>query len=197
MEKIERRVFPVSELRVQPEEDGKIGGHAAVFESDSLDLGGFIERIAPGAFKRSLEEAGRGENLIHALWNHDPGIPLGSTRSGKLALAEDERGLAFDLSGKRLTPAQLDAVADGDMRMSFGFRTREDRWEKRDGQNVRTLLDVDLFEVSLVTMPAYPDTDVAVRSLERWQAEQEEPEPEVVPIDVREAEQRQIEAEAA
>ena len=169
MSQVERRDFAVE---VRADDEGKLRGHAAVFDSDSLDLGGFIERIAPGAFKRSLDEAKGGRGMIHAFWSHDPAAPLGSVKSGKLSLSEDARGLAFELSPKRLTPAQLDAVTDGDMRMSFGFRTREDKWEKRDGKNVRTLLDVDLFEISLVASPAYPDTTVALRSLEQFEAEQ-------------------------
>lgn len=181
--KNERRYFPV-ELRVVPDDDGTtLRGHAAVFGSDSLDLGGFIEHVAPGAFAGSLRRAEENpsEALIHAFWNHDSGIPLGSTRSGKLALREDERGLAFELNAKRLTPAQLDAVQDGDMRMSFGFRTIQDKWEQRDGKPLRTLLDVELFEVSLVSQPAYPDTTVAVRSMEEWRSEAE---PAVVPADL-------------
>lgn len=166
---MERRDFPVE---IRAADDEKLEGHAAVFNSDSVDLGGFIERIAPGAFSRSVSEAESGKAMIHALWSHDPAIPLGSIRGGKLRLAEDGTGLAFTLSPKRLTPAQLDAVRDGDMRMSFGFRTRKDSWEKREGKNVRTLIDVDLFEVSLVASPAYPDTTVALRSMEAFEAEQ-------------------------
>lgn len=164
----EIRNFQVTELRVEPDDAGekRLRGHAAVFNADSVDLGGFIEQIAPGAFSRSLKQAKGGDANIHAFWNHDSGKPLGSTRGGKLALKEDGTGLAFDLSAKRLSDAQIDAVHDGDMQMSFGFRTVSDKWEKRDGKAFRTLLDVDLFEISLVSQPAYPDTTVALRSLE-------------------------------
>lgn len=173
----ETRHFQITELRVADEGGEKrLKGHAAVFNSDSVDLGGFIEQVAPGAFKRSIDSAKRGETNIHAFWNHDSGIPLGSKRGGKLVLREDEKGLAFDLSAKRLTDAQLDAVQDGDMQMSFGFRTLKDSWEKRNGKAFRTLLDVDLFEISLVSQPAYPDTKVALRSLEEAQLEDEAPE---------------------
>lgn len=161
-----------AETRVAPNDAGEhvIEGHAAVFNSDSVDLGGFVERIAPGAFKRSIE----GDGLIHAFWNHDSGMPLGSTRSGKLALSEDSTGLHFRLNASRLTPAQLDAIRDGDMRMSFGFSVPKggDVWEERSGALLRTLNDVNLFEVSPVSMPAYPATNVAMRSLEGWRNEQ-------------------------
>jgi HK97 family phage prohead protease len=156
----ERRNFAIEEVRVAPE-SGSIEGYAAVFGADSVDMG-FIERIAPGAFKRSIESG----EIIHALWNHNSDFVLGSTRSGKLALSEDSKGLHFRLDASRLTAAQVDAVKDGDMRMSFGFSTRKDQWEVRDGKDLRTLLDVNLFEVSPVAMPAYPDTSVAMRSLE-------------------------------
>lgn len=159
-----------AETRIAPAGDGvpKIEGYAAVFDSDSVDLGGFVERIAPGAFKRSISSS---DAMIHAFWNHDSAIPLGSTRSGKLALAEDGKGLHFKLDTARLTPPQLDAIADGDMRMSFGFSVPKggDTWEERGGSVLRTLNDVTLLEVSPVSMPAYPATSVALRSLDGWQ----------------------------
>ncbi|RYE65195.1 MAG: hypothetical protein EOO81_13020 [Oxalobacteraceae bacterium] len=103
-------------------------------------------------------------------------MPLGSTQSGKLALAEDERGLSIDLDTKRFTPAQLDALADGELRMSFGFAVREQEWkELDDGTIVRTLIDVDLFEVSFVINPAYPDTSAAKRSLDKWREDRAVP----------------------
>jgi uncharacterized protein len=171
---VEFRHFAVEGLRVADGAGGPLlRGHAAVFNADSLDLGGFVERVAPGAFSRSLDAArlDPARRPILAFWNHDPGLPLGSTRSGKLRLREDGRGLAFELGAKRLTAQQLDAVKDGDMRMSFGFAvpTGGDSWGKRaDGKPLRTLLDVELFEVSLVSQPAYPDTSVALRRLESW-----------------------------
>ena len=170
MKDLERRVYNVIEMRVEDEDkEPRLRGHAAVFDSDSVEMWGFVERVAPGAFTRTLKEA----DNIHALWSHDSALPLGSTRGGKLDLREDKVGLAFDLSGKRLNEAQLDAVRDGDMRMSFGFRTKAEKWEERkDMLPLRTLLDVDLFEISLVTMPAYPDTDVGVRSLAAWREQQ-------------------------
>lgn len=142
-----------------------LAGHAAVFNSPSHDLGGFVERVAPGAFARSLAS---GENIF-ALWAHDTKIPLGSTRGGKLTLSEDETGLAFSLDTSRFTPAQLGAAEDGELRMSFGFVVRADAWtELVDGSYERTLLDVDLFEVSPVINPAYPDSTAGLRSLDAW-----------------------------
>lgn len=165
----ERRHFPVTELRVVRDEAAPmVRGHAAVFNTDSLDLGGFIEQVAPGAFTRSIRAAKDNpvQDMIHVFWNHDSGQVLASTRSGKLTLAEDETGLRFAFPADRLSPAQLSAIEDGDMRMSFGFMTRKDEWT-RGGPGKpdrRKLLDVDLGEISPVSKPAYPDTAVAVRS---------------------------------
>src|SRR5689334_6857085 len=176
----ERRHFPVTELRVtRSDAAATITGHAAVFNVDSLDLGGFIEQVAPGAFTRSIRAAKENpvQDMIHVFWNHDSGQVLASTRSGKLTLAEDETGLRFAFPADRLTPAQLAAIEDGDMRMSFGFSTRKDEWT-RGGPGKpdrRKLLDVDLGEISPVSKPAYPDTAVAVRSHESWAATQQKP----------------------
>lgn len=166
------------ELRDGTAEQKRGYGYAAMFNSDSLDLGGFIERIQPGAFTRSLAEAAAGTRNIYALWAHDTSLPLGSTRSGKLALAEDVRGLTFDLSVDRFTDQQRSALEDGDLQVSFGFRVREDRWQKRDGDIiVRSLIDVDLSEISLVINPAYPSTEAALRSLDEWRSSQKVAEP--------------------
>lgn len=170
---MEKRNYDLSGLEVRaPSDDGtgKAGGYAAVFNSDSHDLGGFVEVIEPGAFKRSLAQAQAGTLNIFALWAHSYAQPLGSTGSGKLSLSEDERGLAYELDTKRFTPAQLDSLADGELRMSFGFTVREQEWkELEDGSILRTLKEVDLVEVSFVINPAYPDTSAAKRSLDKWQ----------------------------
>lgn len=175
----ERRIFELTEVRAD-KAGGTISGHAAVFNSDSLDLGGFIEQIRPGAFSRSLRNAKEKpvEDMIHVFWSHDPAQPLASTRSGKLKLTEDDRGLRFEFPSSRLTPAQLEAIEDGDMRMSFGFYTKKDEWTRGAPGNPdrRTLLDVDLFEISPVSKPAYPDTKVAVRSHDEWKKTVEVPE---------------------
>lgn len=148
-------------------------GYAAVFGSDSHNLGGFVERIEPGAFRRSLDAATAGDLNIYALWAHDTSLPLGSTRSGKLSLCEDARGLQFDLSVDRLSDMQRSALEDGDLKVSFGFRVRKDEWVERSDKTIlRTLHDVDLSEISLVINPAYPQTEAALRSLVEWQASQ-------------------------
>ena len=91
---IERRSYTVAELRASAEnEPPKITGYAAVFNQLSEDLGGFYERIDPGAFAKTLQEAD-----VRSLWNHDPNYVLGRTRSGTLLLSEDDHGLAIDVT---------------------------------------------------------------------------------------------------
>lgn len=161
----ELRSFALNEFRVDTENDKpKMYGHAAMFDSLSEDLGGFRERIAPGAFSKSLESAD-----IRALFNHDSNIVLGRNKSGTLRLKEDKTGLAIEIDPPD-TQAARDLIVSmdrGDIsQMSFGFRTISDKWAKLDGEWIRTLLEVDLFDVSPVTYPAYAATDIAVRSMQ-------------------------------
>jgi len=120
---------------------GHLTGYAAVFGSEA-NLGDFIEIIRPGAFAKSLES---GMN-IRALYHHEGSALLGTTRGGTLKLAEDSKGLRFDLALPGTTHGKdLAILVDrGDVAgCSFGFRVREggDRWEDRgDGSFVRELL---------------------------------------------------------
>ena len=135
-------------------------GYAAVFNSDSLPLP-FTERIAPGAFKRSLQS----RNEVKLLWNHDSGEPLASMRGGTLKLVEDDRGLkvsailANTTRGRDVSELIRSGTVDS---MSFGFSVVKDTWNG----DVRTLNSVRLYEVSIVSSPAYEATagTVAVRS---------------------------------
>lgn len=159
---IERRTYPVREIRAEGGDAPVITGYAAVFNELSDNLGGFYERIEPGAFARSLESAD-----VLALWNHDLNYPLGRTRSGTLSLSEDETGLAFEIQPPDTQYARdlLVSMGRGDIdQMSFGFTAIRDRWDQLGDQVVRTLLEVKLWDVSPVTMPAYPQTSASVRS---------------------------------
>lgn len=162
---MERRTVTGHELRLVVSEDGepaRIVGHAAVFNQWSQDLGGFRERIAPGAFTRTLGEAD-----VRALWNHDPNYVLGRNRAETLALREDDEGLAFEVLPPETVWANdlLVSMRRGDVdQMSFGFRTVRDNWlQDSDGNISRELLEVELFDVSVVTFPAYPQTSAQVR----------------------------------
>lgn len=151
-------------------EEFTLTGHAAVFNSWSEDLwtfaGTFREKIAPGAFGDVLKR----KPDVRLLYNHD-GLTLARTKSGTLELSEDEDGLRV---WARLAPtgAAQDlrlAMQRGDIdQMSFAFSIAEDEWhEDHDSEEVeRTVLRVDqLFDVSVVSFPAYPDTDAVMREI--------------------------------
>jgi HK97 family phage prohead protease len=165
--KIETRVF-TNDFEIRETGDSMtLTGYAARFNEPSEPLP-FIERIAPGAFKRSL----RAKNDIKLLWNHDSSMVLGSTRAGTLRLSEDDKGL-FVEADLPSTSFGIDAkisIQRGDVTgFSFGFTVppNGDTWNS-DGTE-RTLKSVRLLEVSTgVAFPAYPSTNgtAQVRSLE-------------------------------
>ena len=162
---IERRYFPISEFRVQRKEGEplRFEGYAAKFNTLSEDLWGMKEKIAPGAFTETIQKAD-----VRALLNHNPNYVLGRTKAGTLELEEDEKGLRMVN-----TPPDTQWVRDlaisverGDIdQMSFGFRTIKDSWDESKKIPVRTLEQVDLKDVSIVTFPAYKTTKVQTREL--------------------------------
>lgn len=188
----EYRTFELDtvEVRADEGEGKKIRGHAAVFDKLSEDLGGFREQIAPGSFARSLERD------VRALWNHDPNYILGRTKSGTLRLEEDDKGLAVEIDPPDTTWARdlIVSIERKDVtQMSFAFTVNKDEMDETG--KIRTLRDVNLFDVSPVTFPAYPQTDVGLRDLaerlrrelgiedeEAEQEQQEEPEETVTGV---------------
>lgn len=170
---LERRAFPVAGLELRAGADGKrrLAGHAAVFNQVSEDLGGFREQIAPGAFAEAI-----GKDDVRALFNHDPNFILGRTGARTLRLAEDVRGLAIEIylpNTQTIRDLVIAPIERGDvsqMSFAFGVRPGGQDWAKDDeGRVIRTLKKLRLFDVSPVTFPAYPQTDVAVRELRSWQ----------------------------
>jgi HK97 family phage prohead protease len=165
---IERR-YVTSEVRATAGEDGvtTIEGHAAVFNKDSEEMFGFVERVAPGAFAAALARP----DDVRALFNHDPNMVLGRNTAGTLELAEDEVGLRYrlDLPDTQVGRDLAVSMQRGDVsQSSFGFRVVKQSWELRsDGPDIRTIEEAELFDVSPVTYPAYPDADVAIRSHNR------------------------------
>lgn len=148
---------------------GKLAGYAAVFHSQSQDLGGFVERIMPGAFQRSLTKP----DNIRALLEHDPQRLLGRVGSRTLSLQEDKKGLYFELSLPDTSYARdLGVLVErGDISgCSFGFRVPDGgaNWDMRSGKLMRDLVTVDLQEITITANPAYLDTTVAKRSMEEW-----------------------------
>ncbi len=158
----EVRVRPVSEVRAITAEDGsrQIEGYAIRFNEPSEDLGGFIEYIAPGAVKLAPD--------MRAFFDHQSQYVLGRTSAGTLETRVDDDGV-FMLATPPDTQWARDLMVSmerGDINaMSFGFYANADAWSKRDGQTVRTVTDADVFEVSVVAMPAYPTTSAAARSM--------------------------------
>lgn len=159
---IERRTYEQIEIRA--EGDGKemrLIGHAAVFNKKSEEIFGFREIVLPGAFKNSIKK-----DDIRALWNHDPSYVLGRNKSGTLRLREDDKGLRteIDLPDTQFARDLYVSVKRGDVdQMSFGFRTLSDGWRKENGETIRELIEAELFDVSPVTYPAYPQTDISAR----------------------------------
>ena len=172
MAEIEKRMFDAEALTVHRRDDGKspmMRGHAAVFNELSGDLGGFREQIIPGAFAEAIEA-----DDVRALINHDSNFVLGRNRAGTLALREDVRGLAVEITPPDTAFARdlIVSMERGDVtQMSFAFRIRpngEDWAKNDDGVWVRSVKRVRLYDVSVVTYPAYTQTDVAMRSLDAF-----------------------------
>jgi len=162
---IERRSMDSMELRAE-DKPPQLVGYAAKFDAWSEDLGGFREKIAPGAFDRALNE----KHDVRLLVNHE-GLPLARSTAGTLKLTIDEVGLRIEAE---LDPANPDvqrltsALGRGDAdQMSFGFRTLGDAWNLQADPPERTLTDVELLDVSAVSFPAYSQTEMALRSLEQ------------------------------
>lgn len=150
---------------IRADSDGiKVEGYAAVFNEET-DIGGmFREVIAPGAFKEAI-----GRDDVVFLINHE-GLPLARTRSGTLNLTEDERGLKIEtmldaddpdvksISGK---------MRRGDLdKMSFAFYPEIQEWDESGDVPLRTISKASLYDVSIVTTPAYDGTEIALRSLQ-------------------------------
>jgi len=160
--KIERRTFTIKNVEARQAEDGtmRLSGYAAVFNDDSVPLP-FIERIAPGAFRKTLSETPD----VRLLINHE-GLPLARTKNGTLRLEEDETGLYMnaDLPDTQAARDLYTLVERGDVdQMSFAFRVIRQKWN--DMRTERTLTELSLADgdVSVVTYPAYPTTTVEAR----------------------------------
>jgi HK97 family phage prohead protease len=162
MKKTERRTFTVRDIEARQAEDGtmRMAGYAAVFNEASLPLP-FIEKIAPGAFTKTLQETPD----VRLLANHE-GLPMARTKNGTMRLYEDETGLYFEaeLADTQEARDLYTLVARGDVdQMSFAFRVIRQNWSK--DRTERTLTEVSLADgdVSIVTYPAYPATSVEAR----------------------------------
>jgi uncharacterized protein len=161
--KIEHRMFK-AELRTNADGSPEITGYAAVFNVPT-DIGSFREEIAPGAFSRALAE----KQDVRCLMNHDPNCVLGRTKNGTLTMEEDNTGLKFKNTppDTQLGRDSHTLVKRGDIdQCSFAFIVREEDVNYGpNGTCTRTVKDVDLMDVSIVTYPAYESTSCEARSL--------------------------------
>ncbi|MBC2196302.1 HK97 family phage prohead protease [Listeria booriae] len=164
----EKRTFNISNIQTRGDTENDVitlGGYASIFNSPTLICDWFEETIAEGAFARTLSENGD----IRCLFNHNWEHVLGRTKAGTLRLEEDSRGLKFEVNLPNTTVARdlVESMKRGDINQcSFGFLPVEETWNFDIEPMTRTISDVDLIEVSIVSLPAYDDTEVdLVRSV--------------------------------
>lgn len=173
--KSKKRATPPREVRTSHQKfevrrkadgtDTTIVGYASVFPPAQSRFRGWFEQIDPHAFDKCLAT----DPDVRALFNHDPSWILGRTKAGTLKLSVDSVGLRYEISPSLESTQTRDllvALERGDVdQSSFGMFVRDDEWEEReDGTIVRTILEADLFDVSPVTFPAYPDATSGLRA---------------------------------
>lgn len=165
---METRVFALDNVEFRADGDKlRFRGHAAVFDQLSEDLHGFREKVARGAFTKTLKEAD-----VRFLVNHNPDLVLARSKNQTLSLSEDETGLLTEAEMAPVSYARdvSKLLERGDVdQMSFGFQTLKDEWDESGETPVRTLKEVRLWDVSVVTFPAYPQTDAEVRTVVPFQ----------------------------
>ena len=186
-----RSRLPVKEIRftsVQPragsvrvpDGPGVLRGYGAIWNEWSEDLGGFRERIAPGAFAKSLRE----NPDILICYNHDPSKLIGRTSAGTASVVEDSVG--FLVSANPVDTAiagdVIELIKTKHVRgMSFAFSTVDDFWWENDGETFRELRELRLYEVGPVTVPAYPATLITANGGRAVQQPTEQPIPGPTP----------------
>lgn len=154
-----------AEFRTRDEGGPVIEGYFSVFNRDYELWPGAVEQVAPGAFRETLG------GDIRALANHDTRLVLGRTTTGTLTLREDDKGLFGTI---KMNEQDSDAmnlyarVQRGDVsQCSFGFDILDEKFtERSDGSVLWTIRKVKLYEVSVVTFPAYVETAVSARKAE-------------------------------
>tara|TARA_R110001599_G_scaffold337988_1_gene556737 strand:- start:11204 stop:11758 length:555 start_codon:yes stop_codon:yes gene_type:complete len=161
-----------SGVEIRADEDGiTVSGYAAVFDEETNIGGQFMEKIARGAFVDAVDR----DDVVFLI-NHE-GLPLARTRSGTLTLREDERGLYMESNLDENDPdvrALVPKMKRGDLdKMSFAFRPTRQSWDDSGNIPTRTIEEASLYDVSIVTTPAYDGTEIGLRSLEAHRADQQ------------------------
>lgn len=174
--------YTTLEMRAKPEGNTLVG-YAAIFDSPSEPLP-WTEFVKRGAFRKTIKDGAD----VRLLIDHE-GVPLARSRSGTLLLEEDEVGLRIEAQLDESNPDAakiMSALRRGDIsQMSFAFETVKDSWST--DKRTRELREVKLFDVSVVTYPAYEQTVAELRSRTSTQADT------VLPATARNLRKRQIE----
>jgi len=157
----EKRTVAYSNFEMRAEGEGNLLiGYAAIFDSPSEPMP-FTEYVKRGAFSKTINDGAD----VRLLIDHE-GVPLARTKSGTMTLTEDDRGLKVEAELDPTNPDAtriMSAMKRGDLsQMSFAFRTIKDSWS--DDRSVRELKEVQLFDVSVVTFPAYEETVAELRN---------------------------------
>lgn len=174
----EFRAFHPLEVRAAADGGVKVGGYAAVFNEETNVADMFIEVLAPGAFTETLKRKavkGATDDVIFVI-NHNSNMLLARTRSGTLQLAEDSKGLIMESVLDEVDPDAIRVVQKmkrGDLdKMSFAFRATKQEWaEVPDQLPRRSIIEAELFDVSVVTEPQYSGTDIGLRGLQDFKPE--------------------------
>ena len=173
MRNLKKQVRSLGKLQTRDnstDDEMKIAGYFVVFNTETEIYDGMFEEISDKAFK-DIELTD-----IRALADHDTAKVLGRTKSKTLILKVDEKGLFGEIT---INPEDSEAVnlyqrvKRGDIdQCSFGFSILNETMEQReDGTTKWTITEIELFEVSVVTFPAYSDTSVEARSAQIKQLE--------------------------
>lgn len=163
---IEIRSHGSLEIKAAEDSPGIIEGYAAKYNKLSENLGGFVEILLPGSLRLIPEQ-----DQIKAFYYHDTHKPLGSLDKGTLKLTFDDVGLFYSIvlpdtqTGRDLAVS----INRGDIRQSsFGLIVHKENWKEENGTLIREVVEAEVFEVSPVVYPAYPDTSVALRNLKQF-----------------------------
>lgn len=166
----------------------RIDARAVVYDAWSVDLGGFKERIRPGAFTLETD--------LVALWDHDSSKVLGRVSAGTMDVRSDTTGIDFTAYPPNTTWAQdlRESMSRGDIRgCSFRMYVDEDKWYVQDGQVYRDVLKARVNELTITSMPAYPETTAEARSTAA--SLQDEKRDTIINISINAAETEQPEGE--
>lgn len=162
---MQHRTLKMQSMQTRERDGGRyLEGHFAVFDREYKVFGNWVETIAPGAFSKTLANGGD----IKALWNHNSDIVLGSTSAGTATYREDDSGLWGSILVNEQDQDAVNAharVSRGDVDgCSIGFDiVRQEEWWEGNIYHTK-ILEVELYECSPCTFPAYKDTDISARA---------------------------------